>query len=195
MATMVRPQVRIQRRSTRSCQRPSTTSHARPCPHGCCRMPGRGLLSSPWTALASCAIEGRTSTPVLHRPCFTACARHFAGCSKLCESSRFACKIAFQSAKRSHHKGRAARGLEKCYNASSPKSWFSPELEPIQVKTTSTLMILGSGPLCPSLGRPGAPGQTEAQARAGGLGAPRRGLKICRQTEAQSAGLRTNRSP
>ena len=41
--------------------------------------------------------------------------------------------------------------LEKCYNASSPKSWFSPELEPAQVKTTSTLMILGSGPSVPFL--------------------------------------------
>ena len=34
-------------------------------------------------------------------------------CAKLCESSRFACKIAGQSAKRSHHKGRAARGIRK----------------------------------------------------------------------------------
>ena len=41
--------------------------------------------------------------------------------------------------------------LEKCYNASSPKTWFSPELEPAQVKTTSTLMILGSGPSVPFL--------------------------------------------
>ena len=152
MATMVRPQVRIQRRSTRSCQRPSTTSHARPCPHGCCRMPGRGLLSSPWTALASCAIEGRASTPVLHRPCFTACARHFAVCAKLCESSRFACKIAGQSAKRSHHKGRAARGIRKMLECIfAEKLVFTRARAYSGVKTTSTLMILGSGPLCPSL--------------------------------------------
>ena len=38
--------------------------------------------------------------------------------------------------------------LEKYLNATSPKSWFSPELEPAQVKTTSTLMILGSETLC-----------------------------------------------
>ena len=94
---------------------------------------------------------------VLHRPCFTAHASPpVRGVLQGVQNSASRHVLHVKSLFRvpSGHTIRAAlrAALEKCYNASSPKSWFSPELEPIQVKTTSTLMILGSGPLCPSLG-------------------------------------------
>ena len=93
---------------------------------------------------------------VLQHPCFTAHAsppvRGILQCVQN-SASRHVLHVKSLFRVPSGHTIRAAlrAALEKCYNASSPKSWFSPELEPIQVKTTSTLMILGSGPLCPSL--------------------------------------------
>ena len=97
---------------------------------------------------------------VLQHPCFTAHASPpVRGILQCVQNSASRHVLYVKSLVRvpSGHTIRAAlrAALEKCYNASSPKSWFSPELEPIQVKTTSTLMILGSGPLCPSLARCG----------------------------------------